>query len=492
MRAETFAMSALADLSEEEKYLYAILMDQSGIDPAEFSWTDDTSDDFVFRCWDYQYPWYRTRAKFQIDQCARAIGKSVGIQMRAWAFAFTNPGQEMLITAPELIHLDPVTQAIENRIVGSRLSREFLKQGGTSKGFSHRPFEARFRNGARILGRIPQKDGKGVKGSVAAGTLVTTPDGHIPIEQISEGDLVLTGEGRFMPVTRVYAYRSNVVAVAGAGHRGLLVSENHRFRARRNRNPQRARNLQRPTWMPVYDEEHVRYYWGAPVTLPEVSRPVLPRDVVEESSFFWLAGRYVADGNQQGPAIRITAHRDRIQEVASVATLAGYDPKPVAHDNAAAVVIYRTDLAEWLLRNFGEHADGKRLPIWLHSEPRSVKEAFLDGYLTGDGHWNEARQRWEIPTASKELAIGLRLLGLSLGYTTSFSWVDPEPNAMCATPLRSYRVHFSKNGHALIEDGVAWQKIRSIEPAGRALVYDLVVAGDGSYVGDGLIHRGGI
>lgn len=157
-------MAILADLSEEEAYLVAILQDQSGIDAAEFSWTDATSPDFVFRCWDFQYPWYRTRAKHQIDQCARAIGKSVGIQMRAWAFAFTNSGEEMLVTAPEMIHLDPVTKNIEDRIVSSRLSREFLKTSSNSTGFSHRPFEAKFRNGARIVGRIPQKDGRGVKG----------------------------------------------------------------------------------------------------------------------------------------------------------------------------------------------------------------------------------------------------------------------------------------------------------------------------------------
>lgn len=157
-------MAILADLTEEERYLYAILQDQSGIDQAEFSWTDETSSDFVFRCWDFQYAWYRNKSKFQIDQCARAIGKSVGIQMRAWAFCFTNPGEEMLITAPEMIHLDPVTKNIEDRIMSARMSREFLKKSGTSNGLTHRPFEAKFRNGSSIKGRIPQKDGKGVKG----------------------------------------------------------------------------------------------------------------------------------------------------------------------------------------------------------------------------------------------------------------------------------------------------------------------------------------
>lgn len=157
-------MAVLTDLTEDERYLLAILTDQSGIDAAEFSWQDETAPDFIFRCWDFQYPWYRNRSKFQIDQCSRAVGKSVGIQMRAWAFAFTNAGQEMLLTAPEMIHLDPVTKLVEDRIMNSRLSREFLKRSGGSTGFLHRPFEARFRNGARVVGRIPQKDGKGVKG----------------------------------------------------------------------------------------------------------------------------------------------------------------------------------------------------------------------------------------------------------------------------------------------------------------------------------------
>jgi len=157
-------MAVLADLTEEEAYFFAILQDQSGIDQAEFCWVDETSPDFVFRCWDFQYPWYRNKSKHQIDQCGRAVGKSLGIQMRSWAFCFTNPQEEMLITAPEMIHLDPVTKNIEDRLMSARLSREFLKRKSTSNGITHRPFEATFRNGAKIMGRIPQKDGKGVKG----------------------------------------------------------------------------------------------------------------------------------------------------------------------------------------------------------------------------------------------------------------------------------------------------------------------------------------
>jgi hypothetical protein len=157
-------MSVLEALTEDESYLIALLMDPSGVDIAEFLWKDPDQRDNLFRCYPYQYPWYRNDSKKQIDQCARAIGKSVGIQMRGFAFPFTNPGNEMLITAPEMIHLDPVTKNIEDRLMSTRLSREMLKSGNQSNGITHRPFEAKFRNGAKIVGRIPQKDGKGVKG----------------------------------------------------------------------------------------------------------------------------------------------------------------------------------------------------------------------------------------------------------------------------------------------------------------------------------------
>jgi len=163
-------MAVREALTEQEKALVAILQDASGIDIAEFIWKDPDAKnakgrrDGLFRCWSYQYPWYRNDTKKQIDQCGRAIGKSVGIQMRAFAFPFVNPGQEMLITAPEMIHLDPVTKNIEDRLLASRISTEMLTKRNNASGITHRPFEAKFVNGAKIVGRIPQKDGKGVKG----------------------------------------------------------------------------------------------------------------------------------------------------------------------------------------------------------------------------------------------------------------------------------------------------------------------------------------
>lgn len=189
----------LENLSDEECALYVILSDPSGLDQAEFLWYDSSVEDNkvcavcgslmssvhayqhdelpiedmwvtdpsytpsgCFRAWAYQWVWWRCMEAMQIDQSARSVGKSLSIKVRGCAFPWVHPGQEMLITAPELVHLEPIVGLIEAQMYSTWLYREMLMTGRS--GVTHRPFQMNFRNNARIIGRIPQKDGKGVKG----------------------------------------------------------------------------------------------------------------------------------------------------------------------------------------------------------------------------------------------------------------------------------------------------------------------------------------
>lgn len=152
----------LEPLTDQEAYLYAILSDPSGLDQAEFLWFSQDSDDGCFRAWDYQWVWWRTMDRFQIDQCARSVGKSLSIKVRGCAFPLLWPGEEMLITAPELIHLEPIVGLIETQMFSTWFLKELMPRGRGA--VTHRPFQMDFLNGSRIIGRIPQRDGKGVKG----------------------------------------------------------------------------------------------------------------------------------------------------------------------------------------------------------------------------------------------------------------------------------------------------------------------------------------
>lgn len=155
---------ALENLSEEEAYLWAIMSDTSGLDLAEFCWyaASEEESDGCFRARPYQWPWWRCVDSLQIDQCSRSVGKSLSIKLRGFAFPFLWPGQEMMVTAPELNHLEPIVNLIEEQFYATRLGREMLVKG--RGGTTHRPFLMKFANQSRIMGAIPQRDGRGVKG----------------------------------------------------------------------------------------------------------------------------------------------------------------------------------------------------------------------------------------------------------------------------------------------------------------------------------------
>lgn len=157
-------MTAIPMLDEEECYLAAIFDDPSGIELAELTWVDEEQQDGCFRLWDFQWALYRCDEIYQIDHLGRSLGKSVGIEMRAFAFPFNFPGAEMLITAPELNHLRPVTDKVEHRFRSTRLGSAMLPKT-RGQGINHQPqFQAHFINNARIVSRLPNRDGRGVKG----------------------------------------------------------------------------------------------------------------------------------------------------------------------------------------------------------------------------------------------------------------------------------------------------------------------------------------
>lgn len=113
---------------------------------------------------DYQYPLFRPTTQYQGFPCARSVGKTESMKARAVSHAFRRQGEDLLVTAPELIHLMPLCDAIEERIGDTRLTREMLDTRNQKTGFTHKPFQVDFSDGTKIIGRIPKVTGTGVKG----------------------------------------------------------------------------------------------------------------------------------------------------------------------------------------------------------------------------------------------------------------------------------------------------------------------------------------
>lgn len=149
---------------DDDWALYAMLTDP--IHMAELLWEDPKNREYsgCYHVRDYQYPLFRTRANYQAFPTARDVGKTESQKAKATCHAFRRIGEDMLLTAPEMIHLEGLTKPIERRITDTRLTRDFLRRDSQKTGFTHKPFECVFADGTRLIGRIPHIDGSGVKG----------------------------------------------------------------------------------------------------------------------------------------------------------------------------------------------------------------------------------------------------------------------------------------------------------------------------------------
>lgn len=154
---------------EDDYLLYALLCDP--IECAELLGEDPSNHAYggTYEVRDYQYPLFRmgdqhVGSPYAGAACARSVGKTESIKWRSVSHAFRRVRQNLLLTAPELIHLLPLTDSIEDKIRSTRLTREFLDYRGGKTGFTHRPFGVDFADGTKIVGRIPRITGTGVKG----------------------------------------------------------------------------------------------------------------------------------------------------------------------------------------------------------------------------------------------------------------------------------------------------------------------------------------
>lgn len=503
-------MTVSALLTEEECYLVAILADPSGLDVAEFCWQAPENDDNCFRAWPFQWAWWKCDDPLQINQCSRSIGKSLSIKVRGFAFPFVHPGQEMVVTAPELVHLEPIVNLIETQVDRTRLSREMRRKPAT-----HRPFMLEFYGGARIIGRIPQRTGAGIKGCIGEDALVLTKRGLVKACDVTKNDYIWSHESRWAKVLGVDTFfDDNCYRLEGRGSRPTIVNDRHRVLVRRNRAQRWAkRDLGPLEWVTIdcLIEESC-FNWVGVTSFPSsealpVPEPEWYRRSLDMTSddFWWMVGRWLADGystlqnlksgNRGRGKINFVVHPDDQEEILLRLKRLGFDPyvKERAHSSADLVEISCTPLVYWLKEHFGELAQGKRLPSFLYFLPDSNRQAILDGYLSGDGNHTFEHPRHSAGSASSELILGLGILGQTLGLGAGYSVSQVKVTEIMGIPLKkkpfdSWKLRLSIKGFAVFESGFVAHLLRKVVPIGRSRVVNIVSA-DHSYLANGIFHH---
>ena len=370
-----------------------------------------------------------------------------------------------------------------------------------------------------------------------AGTLVLTRRGLIPIEAVSVGDEVLTHEARWRAVTATGDEVADTVVVKGQGHFGLQCTPDHPFLTGDDEWTSAA-DLKGKRWAtvaevpsgtvpPVAGGKRGYFYdkavSGFRVKGDKDGRPVYiglfnteqeaaaarreavgagkidvrGADAVDPTSpaFARFLGYWVGNGWVSRDDVFICGASGDADLLTSIAADARIPVNVSITPTGARAYVGSKALSQWLREHFGEGADKKRLPAWLHSASAEYREAFLDGYWLADGH-DETPKKGDpvrrFTTVSRALAIGVCILLNQSGKSASITIHQQNRQASIAgRPVSErpfYRVTAYEAARSFRFGGVhGWGFVRSVEPGLRCRVYNLAVDGDESYTADGIV-----
>ena len=354
-----------------------------------------------------------------------------------------------------------------------------------------------------------------------AGTMVLARSGYRAIEQLKVGDEVLTHLGRWRKVTATMSTVRPLMRVRGHGHPGLVVSPEHPFFARkvtveRHKNPKSYDRIwSRPEWVKAGDLAK-GHYWATPTAFPEAAPSAIPtigeRHTDITPALMWLAGRYIADGwtrldDTHADLVisvgnhKIEAFRSHIATWQPSGARAGSNElswQERAQEGCTQFTTSHRGLVPWLRDNFGCGCEHKLIPGWALGMDVELRQALLDGYLSGDGYVarGQGNPLVESTTVSKALAYGIKALAESLGKTVTV-YVQDGSNLIqgrTVNVLPLYRVRWRStvaNDHRQTmrdESGLEWSPIRETEDLKTsAEVFNISVEEDETYVVEGVV-----
>lgn len=210
------------------------------------------------------------------------------------------------------------------------------------------------------------------------------------------------------------------------------------------------------------------------VVLPESDEP--KDSVYVGTDAAWFAGLYLAEGSMSGDTIQIAGHakeQARWERVLRIAEDYGGTATRTVEGNGMNIRVYGKVLVS-LVRQLvaGKTAKDKGVaPVcWRYSN--EFLRAYLDGYLSGDGHWDEKNGRWRIGfTRNYNLERDLRVLAARLGLRLTLNLGHAVFDGKQWPAFRG-EIRFERSGH---HNEACMEEVVRIEKAKARYVYDLGV-----------------
>ncbi len=359
-----------------------------------------------------------------------------------------------------------------------------------------------------------------------ADTYVLTARGLLAIQDVVVGDRVLTHTKQWANVAATADGIADTLVVSGGGHGALETTPGHALLTRgvvveRDvASGQYRSTLCGPDWAPASEllptplrsRRGAGDLWasldrfGDPLAIP----PIVGAAAEFSSDFFWNVGCWLADdGWHVGPST-MPARVARVGAVEKPCNLCGAPhatrvgrnelrrSSDVRRRGDSAATSLPAGLVAWLHEHFGSELD-HTVPPWALTMEPGWRRPLLEGYLSTA--CRASAQPGSV-RVGKRCAVALRLLATSLGHAASIRSPIARPvgviegRAVTTRPVFTLGWANERSAELAVGDfaagGVRWSFVSGVRDGNAAApVYALSVDGDGSYLADGILVRGG-
>lgn len=452
---------------------------------------------------DFQLEWIKAvkNNKYVVIKAATGHSKTMtlGVWHTLWQ-CYKNDHMEILVVSKNLAQAKNTFRHIRTAIELNPILSEIFGNEKTARVWNEQFIETKQFNTIRV---VPYTSSiRSYRAHflycVPKNTKIFTDTGSERIEDIKEGDMVMTHKGSFKKVLKTFHREtSEKMYEIYNNEMKLKLTINHPLFIKRGRQNQFKRSdrvrVGDMLTFPTRGREKYFKISKKRKGLKEFSNVmVVDRDMSE------LMGYYVAEGCCRKSDIGFTfnskgedEYLNRVEEILKK-KFGGIVTWDKSHSWATSLFYSSVNISDTFENLFGKGALNKKIPNCIKNSPNHVKFRFIEALINGDGHWGKRYYRFT--TSSKQLSLDFRDILKSVGIKSKIRECINHKGSYGSGNL-SYYVNIGIREARMIKswsNSIVERKYMNVpiteikEKRSTGHVYNLEVEDNNSYIANGI------